>query len=189
VSSTTENQYLIREGEMLAFIFVLFAIAVRLDPTHMMAFTPVGAALLYFGARGPKKLVWLPLTLFVMADIYLSIFQYHYAVHADQYVSWAWYAGILLMGTLLRRNAGPVRVLGASLATAVSFFVVSNFAVWAAWEMYPKTLAGLVECYTVGLPYFRHEVVSDVLFSAVFFGLPALAGVLSARRAEHKAAA
>ena len=174
---------------MLAFVFVLFAIAVRLDPTHLMAFTPVGAALLYFGARGPKKLVWLPLTLFVLADIYLSIYQYHNAVHADQYVSWVWYAGILLLGTLLRRNAGPVQVLGASLATALSFFAVSNFAVWAVWSMYPKTLAGLMECYTIGLPFFRHEVVSDVLFGAAFFGLPALAGALAGRRAEHKAAA
>ena len=174
---------------MLAFIFVVFAVAVRLDPTHLMAFTPVGASLLYFGARGPKKLVWLPLTLFVLADIYLSIFQYHYAVHADQYVSWAWYAGILLLGTLLRRNAGVMQVLGASLATAISFFVISNFAVWAVWAMYPKTIAGLVECYAVGLPYFRHEVLSDVLFGAVFFGLPALVGAYGLRRAEHKVAA
>lgn len=174
---------------MLALLFVLFAIAVRLDPSHIMAFTPVGAALLYFGARGPKKLVWLPLTLFAATDVYLSLFQYHYALSADIYVSWAWYAGILLLGTLLRRNAGALQVFGASLATAFSFFLVSNFAVWAAWTMYPKTLAGLMECYTLGLPFFRREVVSDVLFSAVFFGLPALVGVLASRRAQQKASA
>ncbi len=174
---------------MLAFLFVLFAIAVRIDPTHTMAFTPVGAALLYFGARGPKKLVWLPLTMFAVTDVCLTLFQYHYTVHADQYVSWIWYAGILLLGTLLRKNSGPVRVLGASLATAISFFVVSNFAVWAVWTMYPKTVAGLLECYTIGLPYFRRELVSDVLFSAVFFGLPALASILAGRRAENRAAA
>ncbi|MGZ4789199.1 MAG: DUF6580 family putative transport protein [Terriglobales bacterium] len=174
---------------MLAFIFVLLAIAVRLDPTHLMAFTPVGAALLYFGARGPKKLVWLPLTLFAATDVYLTVFHYQYAFTADHYVTWLWYAGILLLGTLLRRNAGPLQVLGASLATAISFFVVSNFAVWAVWPMYAKTLSGLAECYVMALPFFRRELVSDVLFSAVFFGLPALAGVLASRRAEHKAAA
>jgi len=174
---------------MLALLFVLFAIAVRIDPSHILSFTPVGAALLYFGARGPRKLVWLPLTLFAATDVYLTLYQYHYSVTADQYVSWVWYAGILMLGYLLRRNVGPMQVFGASLATAISFFLVSNFAVWAVWPTYPHTMAGLMECYTMGLPFFRRELVSDVLFSAVFFGLPALAGALAARRAEQKAAA
>lgn len=173
---------------MLAFVFVLLAIAVRLDPHHILAFTPVGAALLYFGARGPRKLIWLPLTLFAAADVYLTIYQYHYAFNADQYVTWAWYAAILLLGTLLSRNSGPLQVFGASLATALSFFAISNFAVWVVWPEYPKSVAGLVECYMMGLPFFRREVVGDVLFSAVFFGLPALAGMFAARRAEQKAA-
>jgi hypothetical protein len=179
---TPQNRSSFREGEMLAFVFVLFAIAVRVDPSHIMAFTPVGAALLYFGARGPRKLVWVPLTLFAATDIYLTLFYYHYSFSADHYVTWAWYAAILLLGTLLRRNIGVLQVFGASLATAFSFFIVSNFAVWAVWPDYPKNLAGLMECYTLGLPFFRREVVSDVLFSAVFFGLPALAGVLAARK-------
>ncbi len=174
---------------MLALLFVLFAIAVRLDPSHIMAFTPVGAALLYFGARGPRKLIWLPLTLLAASDVYLTLFQYHYSFTADTFVTWAWYAAILLMGTLLTRNSGPIQVFGASVATAISFFLISNFAVWAVWPEYPKTVAGLVECYTLGLPFFRREVIGDVMFSAVFFGLPALAGVIAARRAEHKVAA
>jgi hypothetical protein len=174
---------------MLALLFVLFAVAVRLDPTHMMSFTPVGAALLYFGARGSRKLVWLPLTLFAATDFYLTIFHYHYAFTADNYVTFAWYAAILMLGMLLQKNASPLRVGGAALTTAVSFFVISNFAVWAFGSMYPMTLAGLTECYVLGLPFFRHEVVSDLLFSGIFFGVPALAGVLSARRGQQKVAA
>jgi len=173
---------------MLAFIFVLLAIAIRLDPNHIMAFTPVGAALLFFGARGPKKLAFIPLTLFAATDIYLSLFQYHYSFTADQYVSWVWYAGILLLGMLLRRNAGALQVLGASLAAAISFFVVSNFAVWAVYPMYPKTVSGLIECYMAGVPFFRHDLIGDVIFSAAFFGIGALAGAVSARRAASAAA-
>ena len=172
---------------MLAFFFVLLAIAVRIDPHHMMAFTPVGAALLYFGARGSRKLVWLPLTLLAATDVYLTLFQYHYSFTVDHYVTWAWYAGILMLGMLLRRNAGALQVFGASLATAFSFFLVSNFAVWAVWPDYPKNFAGLMECYVAGLPFFRHDLVGDVLFTAVFFGVGALAGVLAARRAETAA--
>lgn len=173
---------------MLAFFFVLLAIAIRLDPHHIMAFTPVGAALLFFGARGPRKLAFVPLTLFAATDVYLTLFQYHYSFSVDHYVTWVWYAGILMLGMLLRRNAGALQVLGASLATAFSFFLVSNFAVWAVWEMYPKTLDGLMTSYLMGLPFFRRDLIGDVLFTAVFFGIGALAGVLAARRAESAAA-
>jgi hypothetical protein len=55
--------------------------------------------------------------------------------------------------------------------------------------MYPKTLSGLVQCYALGLPFFRREVVSDLLFSAIFFGVPALASAWSSRRAQQKATA
>lgn len=174
---------------MLAFVFVLLAIAVRLDPNHILAFTPVGAALLYFGARGPRKLIWVPLTLFAAADVYLTLFQYHYGFSADHYVTWVWYAAILGLGALLGRKPGALQIFAASLATAFSFFLISNFAVWAVWGMYPKTVAGLMECYTIALPFFRRELVSDVLFAAVFFGLPALVGAFSGHRAEQKAAA
>jgi len=174
---------------MLAFVFVLFAIAVRLDPTHILSFTPVGAALLYFGARGPRKLVWLPLTLFAATDVYLTVFHYHYAFGAEYYVTWLWYAAIIGLGALLRRHAGPLQIFGASLATAFSFFIVSNFMAWVVLPIYPRSLAGIVECYTMALPFFRHELISDVLFSAVFFGLPALAGAFSGKRHEQSATA
>ena len=119
----------------------------------------------------------------------MTVFYYKYPFTPDHYVTFAWYAGILLLGTLLRRNIGSMQVLGASLVTAFSFFLVSNFAVWAVWPDYPKSVAGLVECYTLALPFFRRELLSDVLFSAVFFGLPAVAALIASRRADQRAAA
>jgi hypothetical protein len=171
---------------MLAYLFIAIALLVRFIP-HPMALTPVGAALLYFGARGPRKQVWVPLTLLAASDILLNRFVYHYPFTVDNAVTWACYAGMLLLGTLLRKNASPIRVLGASLAVAVGFFTISNFAVWLVWHMYPMNFTGLLECYTAGLPFFRRELIGDVFFSAAFFGLPAL--FRAVRPAEAKAAA
>ncbi len=163
---------------MLAVIFVVIAIAVRfllLSLPHLwLNLTPVGAALLFFGARGPKRLAWLPLLAFAATDVYLTKVHYGYPLTADQFVTWGWYAAILGLGTLLGKNPARLRIFGASLATAVSFFVISNFAVWAVWEMYPKTFNGLMLCYAAALPFFRNELVSDVLFTAVFFSVPAV---------------
>ena len=51
---------------------------------------------------------------------------------------------------------------------------MSNFAVWLVWTMYPKTLAGLMQCYAVGLPYFRRGALGDLIFTALFFATPIL---------------
>src|SRR5512144_1415328 len=107
----------ISRWSMLAYLFVVIAVAVRFLP-HPWAFTPVGAALLYFGARQPRKRLWIPLAMLALADAILTKYTYWYAFTLDTLVTWAWYAGILWMGGLLRDNARPLRLAGASLATS-----------------------------------------------------------------------
>lgn len=163
---------------MLAYLFVLLAVAVRFLP-HPLAFTPVAAALLYFGARGSRRQLWVPVALLAVSDVVLTKIVYAYPFSWDHFVTWAWYAAILWLGTGLRENSKPLRIVGAALASSVSFFVVSNFAVWAAWSMYPKTLAGLMTCYAAALPFFRRGVEGDLLFTAAMFGVPVAIGVLA----------
>jgi hypothetical protein len=170
---------------MLAYVFLIFAVAMRFLP-HPFSFTPVGAALLFFGARGPRKQWAIPVLLLAASDVLLNR-SYGYAMNWTFVFTWIWYAAIVAMGFLLRRKASPVRVGGASLATAVSFFVLSNFGVWAAWNMYPHTLAGLSACYAAAVPFFRNEVVSDVLFTAVMFGIPAVVAAFQSSHAREAA--
>jgi len=167
---------------MLAYIFLAFAVAVhaRFLPLPF-SFAPVTAALLYFGARRPRNEMWVPVAALAAAGVYLSRSYYGYALSADLLVTWAWYAGMVLLGGMLAKNASALRVGAASLAGSVSFFVVSNFAVWAVWNMYPKTLGGLGACYVAAVPFFRNAVVSDLLFAAAFFGI----GYLVSHRQEE----
>ena len=157
---------------MLAYIFLAFAVAVhaRFLPLPF-GFAPVTAALLYFGARRPRREMWVPVAALAAAGMYLSRSYYGYALSADLLVTWAWYAGMVLLGGMLAKHVSAVRVGAASLAGSVSFFAVSNFAVWAVWNMYPKTASGLAACYVAGLPFFRNAVVSDLFFVALFFGI------------------
>jgi len=163
---------------MLAYLFVVFAVVVRLvlpGFVPWLNFTPVGAALLFFGAHQARKHMWIPVALLAGSDLVLNLFVYHYPVRAEVYVSWAWYAAIVLLGSLLRDNASTVRVLGASLATAGSFFVISNFTAWLVMDgLYARSIQGLMTCYVAAIPFFRNELVSDVLFSLLFFSVPAL---------------
>lgn len=185
---------------MLAYVFVLLAIAVRFLPfahvsflPHAWHFTPLAASLLFFGARGSRRQMWIPLVLLAATDVVLTKFIYAYVLSWDHLVTWAWYAAILLLGTTLREKSGIVRVIGAALASSISFFLISNFAVWAAWpEMYPRTLNGLMMSYTAALPFFRGTLESDLFFSVAMFGTPVLIQALSGlldRSGDHAAAA
>jgi hypothetical protein len=181
---------------MLAYIFVLLAIASRfailkMDP-HPWMFTPVTASLLFFGARGPRKQWWIPIALFVAADVVLTKFAYDYPMKWDQLVIWAWYAAVVWLGTRLRENSKPLPVLGAALTGSVSFFVISNLGVWLSTTFYPRTVEGLITCYAMAIPFFRKAVTGDLLFTALMFVMPAvlhsLSGSVSPEH-DHTAAA
>jgi len=175
---------------MLAYLFVIFAVLARMPfMPHPWNFTPVAAALLYFGARGSRRQLWVPFALLAASDVILTKFVYSYPLTGDQLVVWAWYAAILLLGTRLSENANWLRIGGAALASSVSFFVLSNFAVWASGSMYPKTMSGLMTCYAAGLPFFRRTLAGDMLFTAVMFGLPAAAKVIARSNKPQGAAA
>jgi hypothetical protein len=62
------------------------------------------------------------------------------------------------------------------LAPATIFYVVTNFAVWAFQSDYEKTLAGLVECYWAGVPFYRWMLAGDVFYLVVLVACWSLAG-------------
>jgi|SRR3954470_10474931 hypothetical protein len=162
---------------MLAYIFVILAVAVRFLP-HPWHFTPVAASLLFFGAYASRRNMWFPFALLAGSDIILTKLVYSYAFTWDHFVTWAWYAAILLLGTRLRDNAKPVWVVASALASSVSFFLISNFAAWACFtDMYPRSWSGLMASYVAGLPFFQRGAAGDLIFSAAFFATPVLLGL------------
>jgi len=170
---------------MLAYLFVILAVAVRFMP-HPLAFTPVGASLLFFGARGPRRHLWVPFVLLAASDVILTRLIYTYPFTWDHFISWTWYAGLLWLGTKLRENARPLPIIGSALAGSISFYVFSNFGVWAAWsDMYPKTFSGLMACYAAGVPFFRRALEGDLLFACAMFAMPVVLHALP--EAIHKA--
>jgi len=89
---------------------------------------------------------------------------------------------MLWLGTTLRQNAGAFRIMGSALAGSIVFFLVSNFAVWAAWrDLYPMTFAGLITCYAAGLPFFRRAIEGDLFFTAAMFATPVILHSLAGR--------
>jgi uncharacterized protein DUF6580 len=84
--------------------------------------------------------------------------------------TWLGFVSISLIGWVLRRSLSPVRLLAASLAGSLLFFVISNFGVWARGDLYPHTWSGLATCYTAAIPFFRNTVIGDLFYAIVLFG-------------------
>jgi hypothetical protein len=173
---------------MLAYIFVLLAVAVRFMP-HPWHFTPVAASLLFFGAYRSRRELWFPVALLAASDVLLNRFVYHYPFTWDLVVTWAWYAAALGLGSGLRGRIEPLWIMGSAAGASVSFYLLSNFAVWAAYDMYPKTFSGLMTCYAMAVPFFRGTLVGDLVFTAVLFAVPVAMKQLSERDTHSRGTA
>ncbi len=162
---------------MVPIFLLILALASHVLPHPWWNFTAVGGALLVWGARRPLWTAALPVALLGTGDWYLTRFVYGYPFRLDAYLlTWAWYGLVVVLGYLVLRNHSSWgRVAGAGVVASSSFFLVSNYAVWAVpGSWYPHTIAGLETCYTAALPFYRNDLLSTLLVLGAVYGLPAL---------------
>ena len=93
---------------------------------------------------------------------------------------YAGFAIMVLLGWWVKREKSVDNIILASLAGALFFYVITNFAVWATSTWYPHNLYGLLSSYTLALPFFRNSLMGDLFYGAAFFG--AYEGFLFARK-------
>lgn len=93
-------------------------------------------------------------------------------------VTWAWYAAVCLLASGLLRKVTALRVVAGVVASATSFFLLSNLVVWLGSGMYPHSASGLEACYAAALPFYANDLISTGVFCAALFGLPVLAAKL-----------
>lgn len=146
-------------------IIIFIAAFLRLIP-HLPNFAPIGAMALFGGAYlGKKWAIVLPLAAMILSDVFLGFDSF--ASRASVYGS---FVLIGLIGIWLRKHRTFQNIVLASLASSTLFFVITNYAVWAFGGLYSKDFSGLIECYTLAIPFFRNTIVGDLFYTGVFFG-------------------
>jgi len=167
------------------YLLIPVGVIARLLP-HLPNFTPIGGMALFGAAHGSRRsAIVAPLAAMALSDLVLGS-------HGSLPYVYASFVLIALMGMVVFRNGvSAPRVVGASLASSLILFFVSNFGVWASGTMYARTWQGLLTCYAMGLPYLRNGMVGDLFYAGVFFGGYALAtrhdllGALVPVKARH----
>ncbi len=166
----------------IAGVLILLASACRLVP-HPMNFTPVLAVALFGGATLPRRFALaIPLGAMLLSDLALG-----YGFGPMNAVIYACFLAAVGLGWLLREKRTWGRTLGATLAGSLLFFVATNFFVWFGPMMpppydCPHTLAGLVKCYVMALPFFRNALAGDMCWTLGLFALHHAANVWAATR-------
>jgi len=149
---------------------ILAAAGLRLAP-HPMNFAPIGALALFGGAyfSSKREALAIPLLSLILGDVFTGFHQLLPVIYASFLVSVA-------IGFWLRRKRSAPRIGAATLAGAMQFFLVTNFALWASSiGSYPKTAGGLAACYIAGIPLFWNMLAGDAFYATLLFGGMALA--------------
>ena len=143
---------------------IALAAALRVLP-HPWSLAPVGAMALFGGAllQDKRLALFVPLAALFAGDCVLGFYKLMPVVYASFLASVA-------IGFWLRERRTAARVAGAALLGALQFFVATNFAVWAAGGLYPRSGAGLAACYIAAIPFFWNTLAGDLLYSALLFG-------------------
>jgi hypothetical protein len=77
----------------------------------------------------------------------------------------------VVFGIILRRKLKFWTIAAGAMATSIVFYLITNFADWAFYNLYPHTWAGVLEGYVAGIPFFGRTLASDLLFSGLIFGV------------------
>lgn len=148
--------------------FIVVGILSRLVP-HPWNATPLMAIALFGGTYLSKRwAIALPLIIIAFTDLLIGF-------HSTIPFTWSAFALTGLLGyQLLRDRTNPTRILILAISSSMMFFLISNFGVWATQNLYPKSIAGLWQCYVAAIPFFRSMLIGDIVYTTVIFGLFAL---------------
>jgi len=147
---------------MLVFVLLIIGIFSRIL-WHVPNFTPVIALALFGGTYLQKRqAIILPISLMLLSDMIIGFHNIMFFTYSSMLL-------IALLGIWLKSRKTMPNILGASILSAVVFFIITNFGSWLV--MYPHTVAGLQQCYIAAIPFFRYQLFSALAYGGVFFGL------------------
>lgn len=133
---------------------ILFAVLSRFLP-HPPNFTPIAAIALLSSKGFDNRWVafLIPLLSLFISDLFLGLHDTIPFVYAS-----------FVLIALLGHSVNKIKPTTVLMSSSV-FFVVSNFGVWLLH--YPLTLEGIIQCYTLALPFFVNTILGDLVYGAL----------------------
>lgn len=98
--------------------------------------------------------------------------QHEGLVFFSDYMIWNVVAIILvvLFGKVLLKKISTARVAGGVLGATLIFWGVSNIGAFLSMPIYPRSIAGLITCFEVAIPFLKYSLAGNAFFALVLFG-------------------
>lgn len=156
----------LRQDLLLALFLVVLCVVMRLLP-HVSNFSPVAAAALFAAMTLHRRslAIAVPLAAMLVSDALLG--GYGWQMMAVVYGALALPA---VIGMLARKAPVATVAVGGALASSLTFYLTTNFAVWALSTLYTPDLKGMLECYVAALPFLKYTIAGDLFWSVALFG-------------------
>lgn len=162
-------------------LLIVVASLYRIMPGRPYGFAPQIAMAIFAGAiiKDKKFTFLLPLLSMFLSDaLYEILFRNGVGnmpgFYEGQITNYILFTSLTLFGFFIK-NFNIGRIVIASIAAPTTYFLISNFLVWAStsplagWGR-PKTFNGLMLCFSDGLPFYPWSLAATFIFSAILFG-------------------
>ena len=148
---------------ILAIVLILMGVASRLS-AHAWNFTIMGGLSILCGAFFARK--WVSVVV-IFSSLFISDMVIGF--HPQMPGVYLGFALMIFVGALLKAKPSRLAVTSGAALGSFLFFVVTNFFVWLEGSLYPQAWNGLIECYTMAIPFYRNQLVADLVSTLVLF--------------------
>jgi hypothetical protein len=138
-------------------LFITVAALMRLIP-HPPNFVPITAIAIFAGVKlnNIKIAYAIPISIMLISDLFIGF----YSISLFVYLA---FILIITYSSFIKKY----RIKNIILSSVI-FFIITNFGVWLMGG-YPKSIEGLVLCYTMAIPFFTNSIIADLFFSAILY--------------------
>ena len=141
----------------LIFFGTILALS-RIIP-HPPNFTPIIASAIMAPLLVKDRLfgIAIPILAMFISDVIIGFYSYQLVI----------YLSILAIALVSPMHKNYTKLGIMAVGASIWFFISTNFAEWIIWDYYPKTIEGLLACYTLALPFFKNTLISTILFTGI----------------------
>tara|TARA_B100001250_G_scaffold410521_1_gene437131 strand:- start:8060 stop:8401 length:342 start_codon:yes stop_codon:yes gene_type:complete len=76
---------------------------------------------------------------------------------------------MVFLGFRLEKKQTTMRIVNTAIIASIIFFIITNFSVFVTSTFYAKNILGLIECYTLAIPFFTNTLVANIFYSLLMF--------------------
>ena len=136
-------------------IIIVFVLALSRVLPHPPNFTPILGMAFFAGAVFDKKIYayFIPILAMLISDLYLGF-------HAGMPIIYFAICVCILIGTFFHSKLNLTTSFLGICTGVISFYLISNFAVWYGSGIYSSDLNGIITCYLMAIQFLQNTFLS-----------------------------